>query len=248
MKVIVTAKRVTDPDMRIDINSDGSGIELSSMKFKINPFDEIAIEAAVRIIEKKGGEVVVVSIGSRDSETEILNGLAMGASRGILVVTESDVDSDAVARILVKLVHEERPDLVMLGKQAVDVDDNQVAQLLAGYLGWGQACFASHIEIENGRARVQREVDRGIEEIEIDLPGVISADLRLSEPRYPSYMDIMKARKKVITKTTPLQLGVDPTPKVLVRGLSLPPTRTGGRKVASVGELLAALKEEAKVI
>ncbi len=248
MKILVTAKRVTDPDMKIEVEADGSGIKLSSLNFKVNPFDEIAIEEALRLIEAHGGEVVVVSLGGEEAVTEIKTGLAMGAQRGVLVVTEHEIDSDAVARILVKLVEAEQPDLVLLGKQAVDVDDNQVAQLLAERLGWGQACFASAVTVAQNRARVHREVDGGIEVVEMDLPGVISADLRLNEPRYPTYADIMKAKRKEIRRTSPAELGVDVRPKVVVRRLAEPPRRRGGRFVADAAELLRVLKNEAKVI
>ncbi len=248
MKILVTAKRVTDPDMKIRVKTDGTGIELSSMSFKVNPFDEIAIEEALRIREKQGGEVVVVGIGEDKAAVEIRYGLSMGADRGIHVSAGGDLDSDAVARILVKLVEMESPDLVLLGKQAIDVDDNQVAQLLAEYLGWGQACFASKVTVDQGVARVEREVDGGIEVLELDLPGVISADLRLNEPRYPALPAIMKAKKKEIKKLTPPELGVDTTPKVAIRRMAEPPRRKGGRMVADVAALVKALKDEARVI
>ena len=248
MKILVTAKRVTDPDMKITVKPDGSGIDLSSMSFKVNPFDEIAIEEALRIREEKGGEVVVVGIGGDKAPVEIRYGLSMGADRGVHVVTGEDVDSDAVARILAKLVEMETPDLVMLGKQAIDVDDNQVAQLLAQYLDWPQACFASKVIIDGTLARVEREVDGGIEVKEIDLPGVISADLRLNEPRYPALPAIMKAKKKEIKQVKPGDLGVDPAPRVIIRKMAEPPRRKGGRFVADVDELVKLLKEEARVI
>jgi electron transfer flavoprotein beta subunit len=248
MKILVTAKRVTDPDMKIRVKADGTGIELSSMSYKVNPFDEIAIEEALRIREKQGGEVVVVGIGEDKAAVEIRYGLSMGADRGIHVSAGGDLDSDAVARILVKLVEMESPDLVLLGKQAIDVDDNQVAQLLAEYLGWGQACFASKVTVDQGVARVEREVDGGIEVLELDLPGVISADLRLNEPRYPALPAIMKAKKKEIKKLTPAELGVDTTPKVAIRRMAEPPRRKGGRMVADVASLVKALKDEARVI
>ena len=248
MKILVTAKRVTDPDMKIKVKEDGSGIEMSSMSFKVNPFDEIAIEEALRIKEDKGGEVIVVGIGDDKAQTEIRYGLSMGADRGIHVNAGGDLDSDAVARILAGIVESESPDLVMLGKQAIDVDDNQVPQLLAEYLGWGQACFASKVEIGENTARVEREVDGGIELVEMDLPGIISADLRLNEPRYPALPAIMKAKKKEIKKMSPADLGVDTTPKVIVKTLAEPPQRGGGRIVADVAELIKALKEEARVI
>ena len=248
MKILVTGKRVTDPDMKIKVKADGTGIELSSMSYKVNPFDEIAIEEALRIKEDKGGEVVVVGIGDDKAQTEIRYGLSMGSDRGIHVTAGTEIDSDAVARILAKLVEMECPDLVLMGKQAIDVDDNQVAQLLAEYLGWGQACFASKVEINDNIARVEREVDGGIEIVEMDLPGVISADLRLNEPRYPALPAIMKAKKKEIKKFSPGDLGVDMAPKVVVRTLAEPPQRGGGRIVEDVDELIKALKEEAKVL
>lgn len=248
MKILVTAKRVTDPDMKIKVKDDGTGIEMSSMSFKVNPFDEIAIEEALRIRDNHGGEVIVVGIGSDKAQVEIRYGLSMGADRGIHMSTGSEMDSDCVARILAKIAEIESPDLVLLGKQAIDVDDNQVSQLLAEYLEWGQACFASKIEVNDGKAVVEREVDGGIEVVEMDLPGVISADLRLNEPRYPALPAIMKAKKKEIKKMTPADLGVDTTPKVVISKLSEPPQRGGGRIVEDVAELIKALKEEARVI
>lgn len=248
MKILVTAKRVTDPDMKIKIKEDGSCIDLSSMSFKVNPFDEIAIEEALRIVEDKGGEVIVVGIGSDKAQTEIRYGLSMGATRGIHVQINDYVDSDAVARILKAVVEMEKPDLVIIGKQAVDDDNNQVAQLLAEYLGWGQACFASKVEILDSTAKVEREVDGGIEIVEIDLPGIISADLRLNEPRYPALPAIMKAKKKEIKTLTPSALGVNIMPKVLIKKMSEPPKRKGGRIMGDLNELVRALKEEARVI
>lgn len=248
MKILVTAKRVTDPDMKIKVKPDGTGIEMSSMSFKVNPFDEIAIEEALRIRGKKGGEVIVTGIGDDKAVTEIRYGLSMGADRGIHVATGHDPDSDAVARLLVKIVEMESPDLVLMGKQAIDVDDNQAAQLLAAYLGWGQACFASKVEILEGKARVEREVDGGIEVVEMDLPGVISADLRLNEPRYPALPAIMKAKKKEIQKLTPAELGVDAAPKVAVVRMTEPPRRRRGKIVEDIPALVKALKEEAKLI
>jgi len=248
VKILATAKRVTDPEMKIKVKSDGSGIELSSMKYKVNPFDEIAIEESLRIIEDKGGEVVVVSIGSEEAQFEIRSCLAMGGHRGILVVTQDELDADAIARIMVKVVEEEKPDIVLMGKQAVDNDENQAAQLLAEYLCWGQACFASNVEITDNKAKVHREVDGGTEVIEIDLPGVISADLRLNEPRYAKLPDILKAKKKEIKKMTPSELGVDTTPKVVIKKYDEPAKRKAGRIVNDVTELVAALKNEVKII
>ncbi len=248
MKILVSAKRVTDPDMKIKVKKDGSGIETSSMNYKINPFDEIAVEEAIRIKEAVGGEIVIVSIGSEEAQFEIRGGLSMGADRGMLVTTDEELDSDAVARILVEIVQQENPDIVLLGKQAVDVDDSQVPQLLAEYLGWGQACFASKVEVSNEKALVHREVDGGIEVVEMDLPGIVSADLRLNEPRLAKLPDILKAKKKEIRMISLLELGVDTTPKVIVKKYSDPPQREGGRIVEDVNELVKALKEEAKAI
>ena len=248
MKILVTSKRVTDPDMKIKIKEDGSGIDLSSISFKVNPFDEIAVEESLKIKESHGGEVVVVGIGSRNAQTEIRYGLSMGADRGIHVQADGYMDSDVVAQILKSIVEKEQPDLVLLGKQAVDDDNNQVAQLLAEYLGWGQACFASKIDIANSTARVEREVDGGIEVIEVDLPGIVSADLRLNEPRYPALPDVMKANKKELKIYNSSELGVEMQPKVIVKQLAEPPRRKGGCIVPDVPALIRWLKEEAKVI
>ena len=248
MKILVTSKRVTDPDMKIKIKPDGSGIALESMSFKVNPFDEIAVEEALRIRENKGGEVIIVSIGTEEARIEIKSGLAMGAERGILVLCDEYLDSDAVAQILVKVIEREKPDLVLMGKQAVDVDDNQVSQLVAEYLGWGQACFASKIDIQDSIAKVHRETDDGIEVVEIDLPGIISADLRLNEPRYPLMPDVLKANKKEIKKIALDDLAVEIKPKVLVKNFSEPPRRKSGRIVRDVEELMVALRDESKII
>jgi electron transfer flavoprotein beta subunit len=248
LKIFVTAKRVTDPDMKIRVVPDGSGIELSSMHFKVNPFDEIAIEEALRIKEKNGGEVVVVSVGGEEAQAQIRVGLAMGGDRGILVTHDGVLDSDTVARVLAAVITQEKPDLVLMGKQAVDIDDNQVAQLASEYLGWGQACFVSQIEIVDSVAKVHREVDGGIEVLEIDLPGIISTDLRLNEPRYPKLADIFKAKKKEIKKIAACELGIDLSPKVVVTTFEKPPQRQAGRFVEDVVELVKALKEEAKVL
>jgi len=248
MKILATVKRVTDPDMKIKIKEDGSGIDLSSISFKVNPFDEIAVEESLRIKESHGGEVVVVGIGSRNAQTEMRYGLSMGADRGIHVQTDGYMDSDVVARILKSVVEKEQPDLVLLGKQAVDDDNNQVAQLLAEYLEWGQACFASKIDITDSTARVEREVDGGIEVIEMDLPGIVSADLRLNEPRYPALPDVMKANKKELKIYNPSELGVEMHPKIIIKKMAEPPRRKGGVIVPDVPALIRWLKEEAKVI
>ena len=248
MKIMVTAKRVADPDMKIKVKEDGSGIDLSSMSFKVNPFDEIAIEEALRIKEDKGGEVIVVGIGSDKAQTEIRYGLSMGADRGIHVQVDGYMDSEVIAQILKSIVEKEQPDLVLLGKQSVDDDNNQMSQLLAEYLGWGQACFASKIEVNESKAIVEREVDGGIEIMEMDLPGIISADLRLNEPRYPALPAIMKAKKKELKSFSPGDLGVDVSPKVIIKKMAEPQQRTGGRIVEDVPELIRCLKEEAKII
>ena len=248
MKILATVKRVTDPDMKIKVKEDGSGIDLSSISFKVNPFDEIAVEESLKIKESHGGEVVVVGVGDRNAQTEIRYGLSMGADRGIHVQTEGYLDSDIVARILKTIVEIEQPDVVLLGKQAVDDDNNQVAQLLAEYLDWGQACFASKIDIMDSTACVEREVDGGIEVMELDLPGVISADLRLNEPRYPALPAVMKANKKELKVYNPSELGVEMQPKVIVKWLAEPPGRNGGCIVPDVPALIKWLKEEAKVI
>jgi electron transfer flavoprotein beta subunit len=248
MKILVPTKKVTDPEIKVKVNDDGTGIELSDMVYKVNPFDEIAVEEALRIKEKKGGEVVIVTIDDEKSIPQIRSALSMGADRAILILSEKIMDSDVIARILAKVVQTEQPDIVLMGKQSVDCDNNQTAQMLAEYLGWGQACFASKVEIEESVAKVHREVDAGIEIIEVDLPAVISADLRLNEPRFPSLPLILKAKRKELKKITTQELGVDVTPKVEIKSMADPPQRKGGRILADVSELITALKEEAKVI
>lgn len=251
MKILVTAKRVSDPDAKIKLKKDGSGIDTEGIEYKINPFCENAIEEGVRIIEKYGGEAVVVSIGGEDSTTQLRTALAIGCERGILVkAKDEELDSDLVARIFKKIFEFEKPDLFILGKQAVDGDSNQVGQLLAEYLSIPQACFASKVEIDPSlkKAKVTREVDGGLEVIEIELPAVITADLRLNEPRYPTLPNIMKAKRKEIKEFTLSELGVDPQLKVKTIGYEAPPQRKGGIKVSSVQELVKKLHNEARVI
>lgn len=248
IKILVTVKRVLDPEMIIKIEPDGSGIDAPHPKFTMNPFDEIALEEALRLKEAVGGEVVIASIGCEDAQLEMKSGLAMGADRGLLVLTGENVDADAVARILVELVKDEKPDLVLMGKQASDTDGAQVPQLLAEYLDWAQACFASRIEIDRDRIVVHREVDAGTEVVEFDPPGVISADLRLNEPRYAQLQDILKAKKKEINKISISDLGVDTAPKSVIKRYNAPPARRAGRIVADVAELVSALKAEAKIL
>jgi electron transfer flavoprotein beta subunit len=262
VKILVSAKRVTDPDARIRLKADLSGIQSEGLEFKLNPFCENAIEEALRLQAVHGGEVVAISIGSEDSNTELRRALAMGADRGIRVAgKDEELDSDLVARILVKIVEKEKPDLVILGKQAVDGDCNQVAQLLAAYLDLGQATFVSHpagsagmtsgkpgMEIAGGKVKAMREVDGGAETLEVTLPAVVSADLRLNEPRLPTLPNIMKAKRKPLEETTVQALGVEPNLKVKTVAYANPPERKAGIRVADVDQLMDKLVNEAKVL
>jgi electron transfer flavoprotein beta subunit len=251
VKILVPAKRVPDPNSTIKVKPDGSGIVTDGLKWVINPFDEIAIEEGLRIKEKlSGGEVVLVGIGAKASSEQLRTGLAMGADRAILVLSEEPLDSLAVARILQKLVTDEKADLVLMGKQAIDADSNQAGQMLAEMLGWPQATFASKVEIAGDQKSMQvtREVDGGLEVLAMPLPAVVTADLRLNEPRYASLPGIMKARKKELKEIPVADLGVDVAPRVKIVKLESPPKRAGGRKVGSVQELVKVLHEEAKVI
>jgi len=251
VKIFVSAKRVTDPNARIRLNSEGTGIDMTGVEYNVNPFDENAIEAAISLKEANDGEVVVVSIGPQEVETYIRTGLAMGGDRGIRVdIADEDLDSDLVARTFVKLVERENPDIIFLGKQAIDGDNNQVGQLLSGYLGWPQACFASEFALSDDKssAQVVREVDGGLETVSVSLPAVISADLRLNEPRYASLPGIMKAKRKPIDVLSADDLGLDTTLKVKVLRLENPPSRAAGIKVESVDELLDKLRNEAKAL
>ena len=251
MKILVTAKRVTDPDSKIQLKPDRSGINLDNVDFKMNPFCEIAVEEALRLVDAAGeGETIVVAVGERDATKEIRTAMAMGCDRGILVeADESKLDSDAVARVLAALCATEKPDLVLLGKQAIDGDSNQVGQLLAEYLGWPQATFAYKIALDGKKgASVQREVDGGVETVTLSFPAVITTDLRLNEPRYASLPGIMKAKKKPLLETTAAALGVDLSLKVESIGFEPPPARKAGVKVKTVDELIEKLAGEAKVI
>jgi electron transfer flavoprotein beta subunit len=249
VKLLVPIKRVPDPATTIRVLPGGSGIATDNVKWVINPFDEIAIEEALRIKERLGtGEVVLATIGPQSWQEQLRTGLAIGADRAILVRTEAALDCLAIARILAKLVKEENPDLVMLGKQAIDDDSNQVGQLLAEMLGWPQATFASKVEIAGGECTVVREVDGGLETVAFALPAVITTDLRLNEPRYASLPGIMKARKKELKEIPADSLGLDLSPKVKVRELKAPPKRQAGRKVSSPEELVELLHSEAKII
>ncbi|MBM4394636.1 MAG: electron transfer flavoprotein subunit beta/FixA family protein [Deltaproteobacteria bacterium] len=249
MKILVTAKRVTDPDAKIRVKPDGTGIETVGLEYKLNPFCENAVEAAVGIVEKGGGEVVAVTIGNDDAVNNLRTALAMGAERGIHVkATDDQLDSDLAARLLAKVFEREKPDLFILGKQAVDGDSNQVGQLVAEYLGLPQACFASKIEVAPGKATVTREIDGGLETLELALPAVITADLRLNTPRLPTLPNVLKAKRKPIAAVTPAELGVDTALKVATVAYEAPPQRKGGMKVKTVAELVDKLKNEAKVL
>ena len=251
MKILVTAKRVVDPDSKIQIADTQTNIELDDVDFRVNYFCENAIEAALELQDEHDAEVVVCSIGNEDAIQTIRTGLAMGGDRGILVEAEDEVlDGDLVARTLAKLYEQEKPDIFLLGKQAIDGDSNQVGQLLAEYLSLPQACFASNIDIiEDGAvARVEREVDGGIETIDVDLPCIITADLRLNEPRYASLPGIMKAKRKKIEEFELDDLELDTTLKVVTRSMELPAGRQAGVMVSDVDELVNKLKAEAKVL
>ena len=262
MKILVSAKRVTDPDARIRLKADLSGIEAEGLEFKMNPFCENAIEEALRLRDVHGGEIIAFTIGTDDATTEVRRALAMGADRGIMVEGRDDeLDSDLVARVITRIAGDEGVDMVLLGKQAVDGDSNQVAQLCAEYLGWGHATFASHpggaagmagdtpgIEVTGGVAKVTREVDGGSEVLETDLPAVISADLRLNEPRLPTLPNIMKAKRKPMDVKSMADLGVDTACKVKTVKYANPPERKAGIKVGSVEELMDKLVNDAKVL
>jgi electron transfer flavoprotein beta subunit len=250
VKILVTAKRVPDPEIKLRVAGDGSGYVKDGVKWVVNPFDEIAVEEALRIKEKLGGEVVVVSIGPADAAQQVRQTLAMGADRGILVKADGDIDSDTAGRAIAKIIGEEKPDLVIMGKQAVDYDSGQATAIVAQLLGWGQAAYASKVEIsaDAKSARVTREVDGGLETVDLALPGVITADLRLNEPRYASLPSIMKAKKKPLKETTFAELGVDATAKVKSVKVAEPPARKAGALVADVPTLVKKLHEEAKVI
>ena len=251
MKILVTVKRVPDPETVIKVNAGGTGIVTDNIKWVVNPFDEYGIEEALRIKEKvAGSEVVLVSIGAQTAQEQLRTGLAMGADRAILVRTDDALEPLAVARVLAKVVATEKPNLVLLGKQAIDDDANAVGQMLAELLGWPQATFASKVDLAGDQksAKVTREVDGGLETVGVPLPAVVTADLRLNEPRYASLPGIMKARKKELKEIPLADLGADVAPKVKIVKLEAPPKRSAGRKVQSVQELVKLLHDEAKAI
>ncbi|WP_321366633.1 electron transfer flavoprotein subunit beta/FixA family protein [uncultured Celeribacter sp.] len=246
MKVLVPVKRVIDYNVKVKVKADGTGVDLANVKMSMNPFDEISVEAAIRLKEAGvASEVVIVSIGEKKSVDTIRNALAMGADRGILIEEDQGVDIEplAVAKILAKVVEEEAPELVILGKQAIDNDMNATGQMLAALLGWGQATFASEMEIADGKAVVTREVDGGLQTISTPLPAIVTTDLRLNEPRYASLPNIMKAKKKPLDEKTAADYGVDTAPRLTVVTTEEPAAREAGIKVGSVDELVAKLKE-----
>src|SRR5574337_1604187 len=244
MKILVPVKRVVDFNVKVRVKTDGSGVDLANVKMSMNPFDEIAVEEALRLKEAgRASEVVVVSIGPQQATETLRTGLAMGADRGILVKTDEMVEPLAVAKILKAVALEEQPGLVILGKQAIDDDSNQTGQMLAALLGWGQGTFASKVELADGAVDVTREVDGGLQTVTLKLPAVVTTDLRLNEPRYASLPNIMKAKKKPVLEKTPADYGVDTTPRLKVLKTAEPPTRKAGVKVASVAELVAKLKD-----
>jgi len=249
MKILVPAKRVIDYNVKVRVRSDESGVELINVKMSMNPFDEIAIEEALRLKEAgHASEVIVVSIGPAQALETVRSGLAMGADRGILVRCDSPVEPLAVAKILKKIIEKEKPQLVILGKQAIDDDCNQTGQMLAGLLGWGQATFASRVTIMGEKVEVTREVDGGLQVLTLSLPAVITTDLRLNEPRYASLPNIMKAKKKPIDECAPEDFGVDVTPRLRVLKTSEPAVRIAGEKVKSINELVSKLRNEAGVL
>ncbi|KEQ07192.1 MULTISPECIES: electron transfer flavoprotein subunit beta/FixA family protein [Pseudorhizobium] len=249
MKILVPVKRVVDYNVKIRVKPDGTGVELANVKMSMNPFDEIAVEEALRLKEAgKAEEVIVVSIGPAKAEETLRTGLAMGADRAILVETDQPVEPLAVAKILKGIAEAEAPGLVIMGKQAIDDDSNQTGQMLAALLNWGQATFASKVEIGEGSAKVTREVDGGLQTVEVKLPAIVTTDLRLNEPRYASLPNIMKAKKKPLDKKTPADFGVDTTARLTVLKTEEPGGRKAGIKVASVAELVEKLKTEAGVL
>ena len=251
MKILVPVKRVVDFNVKIRVKPDGSGVELANVKMSMNPFDEIAVEEAIRLKEKgQATEIIAVSVGPSKSQETIRTALAMGADRGILVETPDGavVEPLAVAKALKSIVEAEQPGLVILGKQAIDDDSNQTGQMLAALLGWSQATFASKLVIEDGSALVTREVDGGLETVKIKTPAIVTTDLRLNEPRYASLPNIMKAKKKPLDVKKPEDLGVDIAPRLKVLKTSEPPARKSGVRVGSVAELVEKLKTEAGVL
>ncbi len=249
MKVLVPVKRVVDYNVKVRVKSDGSGVDIANVKMSMNPFDEIAVEEAVRLKEKGvATEVIAVSCGVTQCQETLRTAMAIGADRAILVETDAELQPLAVAKLLKALVDKEQPQLVVLGKQAIDDDCNQTGQMLAALAGWPQGTFASKLVLADGKAQVTREVDGGLETVALALPAVVSTDLRLNEPRYVTLPNIMKAKKKPLEVVKPADLGVDVTPRIATLKVSEPPKRGAGVKVADVAALVDKLKNEAKVI
>ena len=254
MKILVPVKRAVDYSVKIRVKADGTGVDLANVKMSMNPFDEIAVEEAVRLKEKgKATEIVLVSIGPAKAQDIIRTGMAIGADRGILVQTDAPTDIGgveplAVAKILKAIVEAEKPDLVIMGKQSIDDDSNQTGQMLAALLNWAQGTFASKVDLGDGKVEVTREVDGGLETVSLKLPAIVTTDLRLNEPRYAALPNIMKAKSKPLETKTPADYGVDLTPRLSVLKVAEPAKRKGGGKVANVDELIEKLKNEAKVI
>jgi electron transfer flavoprotein beta subunit len=243
MKVLVPVKRVLDYNVKPRVKADGTGVDLANVKMSMNPFDEIAVEEAIRLKEKGAvTEIIVVSVGEAKAQETLRTALAMGADRAILITAEERVEPLGVAKLLAKVVAEESPELVILGKQAIDDDNNQTGQMLAALLGWGQGTFASKVEIEGGQAKVTREVDGGLETVSLKLPAIVTTDLRLNEPRYASLPNIMKAKSKPLANKTPADYGVDVSPRVTTLKVVEPGKRQAGIKVADVDELVMKLK------
>jgi electron transfer flavoprotein beta subunit len=249
MLILVPVKRVVDYNVKIRVKADQSGVDLANVKMSMNPFDEIAVEEAVRLKEAgKATEIVAVSLGVQQCQETIRTALAMGADRGIHVVTDAELQPLSVAKMLKALAERESPQLIIMGKQAIDDDANQTGQMLAALLGWPQGTFASKVAIEDGKTAVTREIDGGLETVALNLPAVVTTDLRLNEPRYASLPNIMKAKKKKIEQLKPEDLGVDPAPRFTTLKVTEPPKRQAGVKVGSVAELVEKLKTEARVI
>lgn len=249
MKVLVPVKRVVDFNVKVRVKSDGSGVETANVKMSMNPFDEIAVEEAVRLKEAgTATEIIAISVGTAQCQETLRTALAIGADRAILVETAAETQPLAVAKILKAIVDKEQPGLVIMGKQAIDDDSNQTGQMLAALLNWPQATFASKVKAGSGSAEVTREVDGGLETISVKLPAVITTDLRLNEPRYVTLPNIMKAKKKPFETFKPEALGVDPTPRLKTLKVQEPPKRSAGKLVKSVSELVEKLKNEAKII
>ena len=249
MKILVAVKRVVDYNVKVRPKSDGTGVDIANVKMSINPFCEIAVEEAVRLKEKGvATEIIAVSMGPKQSQEQIRTSLALGADRGILVETDVELEPLAVAKCLKAVVEKESPDLVIMGKQSIDNDNNQTGQMLGALTGMGQGTFASEVEVADGKVNVTREIDGGLQTVALNLPAIVTTDLRLNEPRYASLPNIMKAKKKPMDVMTPADLGVDVAPRVTTLKVEPPAERQAGIKVADVAELVDKLKNEAKVV